>query len=100
MEAMIHARFQPQRRIGAVAIVLDRIPVAQQILKRVWKSLGLKQSGASDAAAGADDRISWTHQNVLVALDRTGVILEFANKTIVKTFELGFLGVAEIEIGE
>src|SRR5262249_56254207 len=88
METGIHARFQPQRRIGAVATALDQTRVKQQILQRVRKALGLEQRGAADFAAGADDRVARADQNVRAALDWADAILEFANKHVVQAFQL------------
>src|SRR6516164_5260775 len=81
--------------VGAVAVVLDQTPLAEQILQRVRKSLGLEQRGAADGAAGADDRIAGTDQNLIASLDRSDAILEFANKAIVQAFELRLPGLAQ-----
>src|SRR5262249_36626107 len=64
VETVVHARGQPQRRIAAVAVRVDQIVVAQQILQRVGESLDLIEAGAGDAAAGADDRVAGTDQDV------------------------------------
>jgi hypothetical protein len=89
-------------RLSAIGLTigLDQSLVAEQILQRVRKSLGLEQRGAADCAAGADDRIAGAHQNVIAALDRAGAVPEFANEAIAKAFEPRLLGFAEIEVRE
>ena len=64
VEAVIHARGQPQRDVAAVAVGLDQVGIAQQILQRVGKSLDLVELGAGDRAAGADDGVAGAHQDL------------------------------------
>src|SRR5437868_5448934 len=100
MEAVIHARFQPQRRIAAVAISFDEILIAEQIPQRVWKPFGLVHLGAGNFAASPDNRVAGTDQDLGALVDRADAILEFADETIVQAIELLLLGLAEIEIGK
>jgi len=79
---------------------IDQIVVAEQILQRVRETLDLIEAGAGDAAAGADDRVAWTDQNVRIALDRAAALLKFADEAIVQAAELCFLGFLQIEIRE
>ena len=100
MEAVIHARCQPQRHIAAVAMRLDERRIAQQILQRVGKSLGLIELGAVDRAAGADDGVARADQDVGRAVDRARAVLELADEAVVQAAELGLFGFAQIEVGE
>ena len=63
VEAVVHAGRQAQRDVAAVAIGVHEVGIAEQILQRVGKSLGLDQLGAGDPAAGADDRIAGADQD-------------------------------------
>ena len=50
VEAMIHARRQPQREEAAVAVLLDQRGIAEQIEQRVRRALDLEQFGIGDPA--------------------------------------------------
>ena len=84
VEAVIHARFQPQRHIAAVAMGFDSSRIAQQVLQRVRKTLGLIEFGAFDRAAGTDDRVARADQDVGRAVDRARAVLEFTDKAVVQ----------------
>ena len=64
VEAVVHARGQPQGHVAAVAVGLDQVAVAQQILQRVGKALGLIEARAGNRAAGADDGVARADQDL------------------------------------
>ena len=78
VEAVVHARGQPQRHVAAIAVGLDQVGIAQQLLERVGKSLDLIEIGAGDRAAGADDGVAGADQDVGAAIDRARAVLELA----------------------
>ena len=62
----------------------DQLRIAQQILQRVGKALGLKKLGAGDGAAGADDGVARAHQDIGGAVDRPRAVFELADEAIVQ----------------
>ena len=48
VEAVIHARRQPQRDEAAVAVLLDQRGIAEQVEQRVGRALDLEQLGVRD----------------------------------------------------
>ncbi len=98
MEAVVHARGQAQCHVAAIAVGLDQFPVAQQIVQRVRKTLGLVEARAGDGAAGADNGIAWADQDVRRLVDRARAVLELAGEAIVHAAEMRLLGFAQIEI--
>ena len=58
MEAVIHARGQPQRDEAAVAVRLDQSGIAEQVEQRIGRALDLKQFGIGDRAMRADDGVA------------------------------------------
>src|SRR4029077_18162350 len=83
MEAVVHAGRQAQRDIAAVAVRLDQCAIAEQILQRVGKTLGLIELSAGDRAASADDGVAGTDQNIRPAVDRPRPVLELAGEAVV-----------------
>ena len=55
VEAVIHARGQPQGDEAPVAVPLDQCGIAEQIEKRIRRALDLEQFGILDPSERADD---------------------------------------------
>ena len=98
METVIHARSEPQSDIAAVAVSFDQIEIAEQIVERIGKTLGLIKLGAGDRAAGADDRVTRADKDIHPPIDRTRAILELAGETIVHAAELCRLRLPQVEV--
>ena len=100
VEAVVHARGEPQRDVGAVAIGLDQRRIGQQVPQRVGEALGLQQLGAADRAAGADDGVARACQHLRIGIDRPRAGLQLAREAGMQAREGLLPGVAEVEIGE
>ena len=100
VEAVIHARGEPQRDITAVAVRVHEVALGQEFAERVRKSLGLVEPGAGDRAASADDGVARAHQDVRPAVDRARAVLELADEAIVHAAEARFLRLPQVEIGK
>src|SRR5208282_20635 len=66
----------------------------------IAEPLGLVEIGARDRAAGADDRVAWTDEDVRPAVDRARAVLEFADEAIVHAAELRLLRLPKVEVGK
>ena len=97
---MVHARGEPQRRVGAVAIGLDQGRIGQQVVQRVGEALGLQQLDAVDRAAGADDGVARACKHLRVVVDRPRARLQRTREAGVQALEGLLPGITEIEIGE
>src|SRR5439155_1339467 len=58
MEAVVHARGQPQRDEAPVAVLLHQLGVAEQVEQRIRRALDLEQLGIGDLAERADDAVA------------------------------------------
>jgi hypothetical protein len=100
VEAMIHARRQPQREEAAVAVLIDQRGIAEQIEQRVRRALDLKQFSIGDPAVRADDAVGRAGHDGWIGIGRAQAGPQFARKTIVQAFEFGLFGFRQIEIGK
>jgi hypothetical protein len=100
VEPVVHARGQPQRHVSAIGKSSSESVIAEQIRQCVGKSLDLVGRGAGDAAARADDRVTWTDENLGAAIDRARTVLELADEAIVQAAKVRFFRFAQIEIGK
>src|SRR5208282_2223032 len=78
----------------------DEIAIAEQLFERIAETLGLVELGAGDRAAGADDRVAWTDEDVRPAVDRARAVLELADEAIVHAAELRLLRLPQVEVGK
>ena len=87
MEAVVHARGQEQRDVGAVAIGLDQRQIDQQILEPVGKALGLEQFGPPHRAAGADDPVAGTDHHRRSGVQRPRAGTQLAREAVAQASE-------------
>jgi hypothetical protein len=100
MEAVIHARSQPQRDILAVAIEVDSGWIEQQLVQRVRKSLRLDQLVTMNAPGRADDRVAGAGHHAWIGVDGTGARFQFSGEAGVQTTEVFRLRLTQIEISK
>ncbi len=100
MEAVIHARRQPQCEEAAVAVLLHQLGIAQQVQQGIRRALDLEQLGAGDLAERADDAVAGARHNIGVGIEGAQARLQLPREAIVKALELGLFGLGQIEIRE
>ena len=88
VEAVVHARGQPQRDVAAVRVkARPGRGSPKQLVERVRESLGLEQLRALDAAASARRWRRRAHQHGRVGVDRPRAGLELAREAVVQAGE-------------
>src|SRR5208283_936568 len=100
MEAMIHARHQPQGGVAAVTVSLDELSVLQKLANVIGRAFDLQDLASLDDPAGADNRVAWAGQDVRPHVGWARAVFQLAHETVVQALEFLFLRVAQIEIGE
>ena len=70
VEAVIHARCEPQRDVTAIAIGLGQRVVAQQLGQFIMRALDLIERGSANRAVGADDCIARADENIRILVNR------------------------------
>ena len=98
MESMVHARREPQRDVGAVAVALAERRVGNEIVERVVKPLGLDERRALDAPGGADDRVTWADEHALRPVHGTRAGLQFTHEAIVQARKPLLSGLVQVEV--
>src|SRR5439155_1048644 len=69
VEAVIHARGQPQRDETSIAVLLHQRGIAKQVEQRVRRALDLEQLAVGDLAECADDAVAWTDHDRWVGIN-------------------------------
>ena len=88
VEAVVHAGRQPQRDVAAVAVELDQLGIAQQVLQRVGEALGLDQHGRRRSRPDAPTmRVARADQHGGIGIDRARAGLELADEAVVQARE-------------
>ena len=100
MEAVVHARRQPQRHVRSVQVAVHQLLIAQQVHQRVGKSLGLQHRSAGDRAHGANDSVARAHQYGGVGVDAARTVLELAREAFMQAPEAGAARFAQVELAE
>ena len=100
MKMVVHARGQPQRRIGAVAIERGVAGIPEQLLQPIARALDLKKPVAVDPAAGADDRVARAGQDFGIRIERPRAVAQLANEAIVQAAEFRLASVGQVDVAE
>src|SRR5262249_52437986 len=98
VEAVIHARREPQRYVRAVAILRLKRGIRDEIGELVRKSLGLKDPRPFDSAAGPDDRVARADRNVPTRIDGARTVLQLADEAFLQTLELTLFGFSQVQV--
>ena len=97
MKAVIHGRTDAQGGVTTVAQMFDDGGVANQVLERVWKALGLKYARALNRTAAADDGVAGAGQYARVRISRPRTVFQAADKAVVQAVEGRLLGFVELQ---
>ena len=100
VEAVIHARGQPQRDETSIAVLLHQRGIAKQVEQRVRRALDLEQLGVGDLAECADDAVAWTDHDRWVGINGPETRSKLARKAIVQALEFGLFRLRQIEVGK
>jgi hypothetical protein len=100
VETVVHARSNAQGRVSRIAMGGHQAGIAEQVVQRVGKALGLQHLLAVEPAAGADDRVAGAGEYRRVRIDRARARLEFADEAVMQAGELRFLCLLQAQVGE
>ena len=100
MKAVIHGRADAQGGVTAVAQMFDDGGVADQVLQRVRKALGLKYARAFNGTAAPDDGVTGAGQHGRVCSSWPRTVFQAADKAVVQAAEGCLLGFVELQRGK
>ena len=76
-----------KRDVAAVAVDVDKLGVAQQLLERVGQALHLQQLIVGDRPGRSHDAVAGADQHAGIGVDRAGTVLELAHEAVVQARE-------------
>src|SRR5262249_738361 len=100
VKPVIHARLQSQRHVAGVAMQIDDLTIAHEIVQRVGKVLDLIELGIGHGAERADDPVARAYEDLWIALDRPYTVPKLADKAIMHASEVSVFRFAQIQIGK
>ncbi len=100
MKAVIHAREQAKRDVGCAFELIGKRPVAQQILKPVAQSLGLKKGLRLHPSAGPYNRVAGACPDAWSRIDGSKTLAKLANEAIAQRCKLRVLGLTKVKVGK
>ncbi len=100
METVIHAGGQPYGCVQPTFVVIRKVRVRQELRQGIWKTLGLQYRPAAYRSAGTHQSVARADEMPRGRVDRAHTRLQFPREAVVHTFELGGLGLAQVEVRE